>query len=370
MINKSISLAKSIIFLSDSLKEYDISTKNYNNIINEHGKNKLNKNQKEEILSYYSNLHIPIRNTLAHEAFYCLTGDFNPKYIPRHLFRNVLIPNYNQSNTWINRLRIWKDKNLFDILKIEQFVPTEGRIIRGRLLDKNYKPTNELGLLKHFESSTNEVVAKITNSSAGRGIFFIPIGDFSAWLEGAIVKSEKLNINFSLQLPFNQHKLMANLNPTSVNTLRITTVRLNNSIHSFSPFVRFGIKGSRVDNVGAGNLCVGLDSNGRLKPDIFDKSGHKFEHKSSEHNGNYDIKVPSFEECLKLCLNAHEYLYDLDIIAWDVVIDKNGKPYILEFNIQYLDADLNQFCNGPFFGDMTDQILSNTTLTWYQKLSI
>ena len=45
------------------------------------------------------------------------------------------------------------------------------------------------------------------------------------------------------------------------------------------------------------------------------------------------------------------------LIAWDLAIDKNGVPVLIEINLPYSGIDLLQIANGPLSGDKTEQII-------------
>ena len=46
------------------------------------------------------------------------------------------------------------------------------------------------------------------------------------------------------------------------------------------------------------------------------------------------------------------------LISWDFAIDENGEPMLIEMNISYGELDFHQLCNGPIFGDKTEDVLN------------
>ena len=51
-------------------------------------------------------------------------------------------------------------------------------------------------------------------------------------------------------------------------------------------------------------------------------------------------------------------LFYFDMVSWDVAINKNNKPKIIEINLSGQEINFHQFSNGPLFGDYTEQIIS------------
>lgn len=45
------------------------------------------------------------------------------------------------------------------------------------------------------------------------------------------------------------------------------------------------------------------------------------------------------------------------MISWDVAIDKDAEPVLIEANLQIGDIDILQPVNGPLFGDLTEDVL-------------
>ncbi len=61
-----------------------------------------------------------------------------------------------------------------------------------------------------------------------------------------------------------QHPVMASLNPNSVNTLRVVTVRNGKSIDIFECWLKASIGDSYTDNVHSGGVSVMVGEDGRL----------------------------------------------------------------------------------------------------------
>ena len=67
-------------------------------------------------------------------------------------------------------------------------------------------------------------------------------------------------------------------------------------------------------------------------------------------------EVPSFKEAVELAKKLHLYLPFFNIVGWDMAIDKEGNPIMIEFNV---NPDLSQSANGPAFGEYTDMLVKD-----------
>ena len=125
------------------------------------------------------------------------------------------------------------------------------------------------------------------------------------------------------------------LNPSSVNTIRITTTRFNSEAHLFTAIVRIGVTNSLVDNAAAGGTCVGVDiETGKLmKYGYYHNRPKELLHPVSGivYEG---YQIPFWEEAVKLVKFLHQYFRGYPSIGWDVVITEKG-PKIIENNYDW-----------------------------------
>ena len=58
------------------------------------------------------------------------------------------------------------------------------------------------------------------------------------------------------------------------------------------------------------------------------------------------------------------------MISWDLAIEENGDPLLIEFNVCYGELDFHQLCNGPIFKDLTREVLDDVFENAYSLNSI
>jgi hypothetical protein len=259
-------------------------------------------------------------------------------------------------------------KNLYDLYFYDVNRPkTIFRKVDDFLLDSDY---NSISLNEAITKSRDkgEVILKPAKfSSGGHGIMF--------W--NADVDSEEKLIDFIhgsknivCQEVIKQHPTLSVLNPSSVNTIRLFTFAFKNEIYMLSSFIRFGGKGSRVDNSHSGGLACGLDKDGRLKKTAFDLSANRYDYRPDGRSLD-QIVVPNYEKCVDIATQlAKRCVTITNMVSWDFAIDEKGEPILIEIGTSFGGLNFHQICNGPVFGNMTEDVLKEVFNNSYTLNSI
>jgi hypothetical protein len=296
--------------------------------------------------------------TLWHSVFAAISGIGSVDYLPEDIFFNVFERRLNP------RLRrdTYRDKNFYDRLGWPGLPRTVLRVINGELVDRDYRTIDlPAGLALARQSTAEEFVVKPSRETRGGfSVSFVPAQE----LEQALKPKLKRNSDWIIQEPFKQHHLMAGLNESSVNTLRIMTIRLGGKVSVVSVFLRIGVKGARVDNMSSGSIAVGVkhDRSSKVgRPGAFacdDKLNLHTSH--PDHGYRFDgITLPFLGAAEDLCVRLHEVIPDLGLLSWDIAIDADGAPGVIEFNIGRQEIMTHQACNGPVFAPYIDRVLGS-----------
>lgn len=296
---------------------------------------------------------------LWHKAYAAVSGRQSVDYVPEDIFYNVFESRLNPRH----RREPYKDKNFIDRMGWSCLPETVFRIINGRLFDSAYRAIDADTALKLAEETglSEFVVKPARDSGSGHAIAFLDLQGLASFVPAHL----KRHSDWIVQRPIRQHEIMASLNPSSVNTLRVVTIRLGTQRSVISAFAKVGRTGNRVDNVSAGNIAVGVEEDGRLRKHGYDFSlGRHTTH--PDHGYAFDgIFIPSFADAQQTCVALHEGIPDLDLLSWDVAIDHRGRPVVIEVNIRRQDVNITQICNGPVFDPFVDAVLS-----WHGWLTI
>lgn len=247
------------------------------------------------------------------------------------------------------------DKNMYDMYFHDLKRPvTVFRKIDGLLLDPN---DGELTLKQVIDKCRDcgEVVLKPAKFSAGgRGILF-----WNAETDSPDKIAEYLqNTRFVIcQEIIKQHHELNRLSPNSVNSIRMITVVFNDEAHLLSSVLRMGSNDARVDNFTNGGVASGIKPNGQLRNVAYDVCANKYE-RHPLGAAFESVTIPNYSQCVDTVkVLARRFATVSRIISWDFAIDESGQPLIVEFNLTRGGIDVHQLCNGPLFGDMTQDVL-------------
>jgi hypothetical protein len=168
----------------------------------------------------------------------------------------------------------------------------------------------------------------------------------------------KKGINYVIQPYIKQHKILSDLYPHSVNTFRVATLlRKDGSVDIKFVMLRFGVDGKRVDNMSSGGQCILIDPEGKPGSMAYDNLGLAAGEVHQNTGFRFsDLKIPMFHEIVEKCRNAHLAFPYVGVVGWDVCVDEQGRPKLLEWNAYnslyaWVDA-----LYGPFMADDDDEI--------------
>ncbi len=289
---------------------------------------------------------------LWHRTLAAVSGLESADYVPEDLFYNVFESRLNPRS----RREPYKDKNFFDRMGWDCLPQTIFRIINGRLFDAAYELIDvETALALACGSQVPELVVKpAIDSGSGSRVAFLDIERLTSFVPANL----HAHSDWIVQRPIVQHEVMAGLNASSVNSLRVVTIRAGTEVSVISSFAKIGTRGVRVDNVSAGSIAVGIEADGRLRPCGYDFAfGRSTSH--PDHGYAYgDVVIPSYASVLQTCVGLHSRVPDLDLLSWDVAVGRGGTPIVIEVNIHRQDVNITQLCNGPVFSPYIDAVLA------------
>lgn len=129
-----------------------------------------------------------------------------------------------------------------------------------------------------------------------------------------------------------QHPVMKEINPTSINTVRVVTIMTDGIAKPLCSFVRFGRKGQVTDNFGSGGIIAGVDVNtGKIITPAVD-------HLSAQHSVHpdsgaqiLDLQIPHWDKVLEVAKGAMSVKETINFVGWDLAICED-KVVIIEGN--------------------------------------
>lgn len=313
---------------------------------------KLTKQQKQEIQKVFKGCsHV---NLLFHRFYFEKTGAFYPNIIPDDMYFSHIEMYYNDWDKafWLD------DKCLYDrLLQIGGGMARPSTIcycINGFWISPEYKVISEQVAINKIIERKTCFIKKSVDSCSGLGVYFYD-GQSESELKAAL---QQLGNNLIVQEPIKQSEELAKLNQTSVNTIRVLSfLRPDGAVKICSAIVRMGRAGKKVDNEHSGGLTCGIEPDGRLKSVAYFLYGTKFTEHPDSHVKFDEVVVPNYVELCEKIKKMHPLLPYFRLLSWDIGINEENQPVLIEVNLRFGGLNFHQLNNGPVFGDDTAGIL-------------
>lgn len=286
---------------------------------------------------------------LGHRIYKTLHG-FDPNYVPSCYFYPFIMRTLNDSDAVTAFSHKGMIPTYLSQLPQPQIVVNS---IRGCLFDGAFKLISKKKAIDIIKGiNTSLIIKPSTDTSSGKNVKIINENIDHSEIESII---NSYNDNFVIQEIVKQSISTKRFNPTSLQTLRINTLLLNNHLSIERTIMRVGGANSIVDNLDAGGFMVDIDPNGQISKYGYSLDGIK--HESSNGYTLESYSIPNFDKVVKLAQEAHLRFPQCKLIGWDIALDENDNPLILEANLKYPSVVGVQLCGAPFFGNRTDEVI-------------
>lgn len=318
-------------------------------MIEENDYRDLTDKEKEEIKKRYAR-YVNI-DPIYHRVYTARSGCFSADYIPEDLYACTIERFYTDREL----ARFLDNKCYYESFFANIRQPeTIALRMNGYLLSKDRKIINKDYLLELIKDRKEAVVKKAFNSEGGKGIEFISGENIALDLKKILERDDD---DLVIQEKIIQHKEYEALHPGSVNTLRIMSLISRDGVKIFKTCIRIGAGDGKVDNITSGGFFVGIDEDGITMDKGAGADGKVlFEHPDLKYKLG-GIKLTGVDKAKEMVKKAHGIMAHCRIAAWDIAIDLNGEPVLIETNLSMAGIGNIQSCSGPLFGDITNEVL-------------
>ena len=311
----------------------------------------LTKQQEKQIHDFYKP-YCKI-TTIFHQMYYEKTGLFSEKYIPIDIYTNVIDEYFNSraEGKYLDNKCYYGA--IFNGLRQPEFTVCR---VGGFWYNSEMKMIDE-NEVKTIISAEKELFVKAaTESYGGQGVkyitneekdFFEQFEDFAKKTKGDVIAQRAIK----------QHKDLAVINDSSVNTIRIISLLTKDGPKIYSSLLRVGMKGKKVDNYTSGGLTVGINHEGILNKYAYNSKGERFDKHPSNDFVFEGYKVPCYEKAREMVKKAHPMVPHFRLVSFDIAIAEDGEPVFVEANLCKGSVEIHEFNNGPLFGEDTKKVL-------------
>lgn len=351
-IEKKSEKAKKAVWLSNVSDSYNRGAVNHLQHMNQPS---LSEMQKKGITDYWGKYGIRIRDYSQFQWYYGKTGIEDPRFIPQDIWKNVILPYYNRKEYE----PVYKNKDLFDVfLPSCSFPKTIVKRVNGLFYDNSGETISEQQAVQKVADYSEVIVKNATDTGQGKNVSKYSIDS----PEGAakVLSDWQEKNDFLVQEVIQQHPFFSQFNESSVNIIRFNSLFLNDKVYVHTPVLRFGLPGYVTDcaHIDGEEIVrmVGIHDNGEIRNKAIHLNGD--EESILDSVANPITKVPAFDKILSLIdKNARQMPY-FKVIGWDITVDKDDNPIVVEFNIHMPSSYGSQITNGPMWGEDTSLVLS------------
>lgn len=258
--------------------------------------------------------------------------------------RQKTISDFLNRNASSEELQVIMDKNKFNTVFAE-FIKRDW--YDSTVLDEDR--------YDEFLERNNRFLLKPIRSSQGKGIELynakeIDIDSFFSRISSG---------QFILEEYIIQHPSLAEINPSSVNTIRLATVRLDDHVHILQGgALRCGGQDAIVDNFHHGGYAYPIDiANGVVDGPgrMLNKTERVYRHPTTGKE-MLGFQIPNWDAVIDTVKRAAMVMDNVGYIGWDIAVLSDGCE-IIEANVNYPDTDVHQLDGCNVYDDIRSFLL-------------
>lgn len=266
---------------------------------------------------------------------------FKEGWIPDNYYGWIVAPSINGDYGETSTLKAVANK-LFE----KSIFPDIAYYVNGLWISNNGEVLNENDLKGILFEKSKTVVYKADNSLQGRGIIVLEKASFDT-------KDIKSLGNGVFQEYIFQHPFFEEMMPSSVATLRVTTVLENSGNASARAcYLRIGRK-TDTHVRSASHIRVPVNpKSGAFGAGGYTVSWLPIDRHPDSNIAFADKQIPVFDKCLATALELHTCFPFVQCIGWDMIIDRNDNVRVMEWNGGHNDIKFSEATQGPCFSDL------------------
>ncbi len=268
-------------------------------------------------------------------------GSFKKGWIPDNYYGMVVVPKIQGEYGKTSFLKPWNN-----LLFKQEISPDVAYFVNGFWFGKNFNSISSEDIENVLFTNSDTIVCKLDHSFQGKGVFVYDKDSF---------KRETLEYkgNAVVQKYIEQHSFFNSFLLDSVATIRMTTIVDNHNVISLrASYVRLGRKGD-THVKSKNHIRVPID----LESGMLYSEGYLANWKTIDKHPDSKITfsnkiIPHYKECVQLVLKLHKTMPLVRSIGWDLTIDHENKPVVMEWNGYSNDIKFSEATQGPCFTDL------------------
>jgi hypothetical protein len=284
------------------------------------------------------------RNVLWLLVYSTVRGEFHDGWFPSDLHRQVVLPRINGAVGSLSAA-----KTLAARLFPSDAWPDTGYLINGTFYDRAMQPIAAPRLLETLFGDRRELIVKGDVSRKGRNVRIIPreletlMQLRGSWHGRPLTFQERI-------LP---HAAFDEIAPGAAATVRLISVReANGTVTVRGGHFRFPGADELLVRSSQAYRCAVDTVNGCLGSEFVTAQWQRVSHHPRSGRRFERIPIPGYRAAAELVCALHARVPQLAMIGWDLMIDEQARPRLLEWNgVAPGIVTSEAFC-GPHFADL------------------
>ena len=226
--------------------------------------------------------------------------------------------------------RLNNNEDLHEIEDKASFNRIFGGFLRRDWFYADDSEEGSLEAFKKFLEGKDRVMVKPTDQTCGLGIDIYQTADYTP---EELYEKIKRDGTLLVEEVIVQSDKMSALAPYTVNTVRIVSILNGEKVTVIGAGIRVGREGNVVDNYHHGGITACVDPrSGKIVTDGYDRGGNTYITVPGTGAPLKGEKVPFWEDMVAMIEKAHRLIPTLRYVGWDVALDHDNKPLLIEAN--------------------------------------
>lgn len=220
---------------------------------------------------------------------------------------------------YYSRMNLDENKELFNNKRkaYEQFRPFYKRELIEVLGDSDKQKFID------FVQRHPRFIVKPIDGSGGKGVFIASAEQYVN--VDALFEEVRKNSPAVVEELLCQSKEMAALHSSSLNTVRVYTVKMKDRIVIFRPYLRMGCGNSVVDNAAQGGVFVAVDAETGICSTVgVDEFGNKYISHPDTGVILPGFRIPRWDEAVALAKQLARVVETNNYVGWDLALTDDG----------------------------------------------
>ena len=301
--------------------------------------------------------------------FYAQFIGNDPNIVPDDLYHGIIEPLLCDKTS----LPVYLNKNLYEkVMGADMFPVCVLRNMRGDYMTRDYRDIKMTESLFEKMVTNNErlkqqgriIIKPAVETGRGKGVRLF-VYDGKEWISNDKKKLtlEWLNKTYShdfiIQECIEPSDFIKQFNPTSYSTCRLFVYRsvTDGNMRFLGGYLRIGDIGSFKDNIGSGGFAIPILSKGKLAHFATNGTRNKYQTVNGIDLKKGEYEIPNFSGILDLAFKGADMNPLNRIQSFDVILDCNNCPHVIEFNLRCQTITTIQSSYKTFFGQYTDEVI-------------